>query len=195
MTVAEVLAEVEKDRVFYEESGGGATFSGGEPLMQPDFLYSLLSRCRERGIGTAVDTSGYAPWSVLARTAEVADIFLYDVKHMDGESHRRLTGVSNDLILANLRRLVRIHSDIRLRVPVIPSVNDDLKNLRQIGELAAELQVTRVHLLPYHRIGTSKYTDLNEKYVLSDVESPSTERMQQLALELERPGLTVSIGG
>ena len=195
MSVAEVLAEIEKDRVFYDESGGGVTFSGGEPLLQTEFLYELLYSCRERGIHTAVDTSGNAPWPAIAKISEVTNVFLYDIKHMDSAQHEKLTGVSNHLILDNLRSLSRIHRDILLRVPIIPGINDDSQNLLQMGHLAVKLGILRMHILPYHSIGKDKYTRLGETYRLSELLEPSAERMQQIAEDLGDLGLKVIIGG
>lgn len=195
MTVAEVLAEIEKDRVFYDESGGGVTFSGGEPLMQPEFLCALLQGCRQRGIHTTVDTCGHAQWQTLAKVSELADVFLYDIKHMDSSKHHEFTGVSNELILENLKQLSRIHNGINLRVPIIPGLNDDLENLLMTGRLAVDLGITQVHLLPYHSIGRDKYARVGEVYNLPEVQAPSPERMEQIARELRSLGLRVKIGG
>ena len=195
LTIVEVLAEIEKDRVFYDESSGGVTFSGGEPLLQPEFLDKLLRSCRERGIHTAVDTSGHSPWQVISKIGEATDLFLYDIKHMDSIKHEVLTGVPNDLILENLRRLSRTHYSIIIRVPIIPGLNDDSENLLMTGRLAVDLGISQVHLLPYHSIGRDKYTRIGEVYRLTDLKAPSPECMERLAEGLRSLGLRVNIGG
>lgn len=195
MTVAEVLAEIEKDRIFFDESGGGVTFSGGEPLLQAEFLLPLLQSCRQRGIHTAVDTSGHAPWQVLSKASEFTNVFLYDIKHMDSMRHEDFTGVPNDLILENLKRLSAIHQDIRLRVPIIPGLNDDLENLLLTSRLAVDLGIFQVHILPYHSIGRDKYARIGEVYRLPDLAEPPPLSMEQIASELRSLGLSVKIGG
>jgi len=196
VTVAEVMAEVEKDIVFYDESGGGVTFSGGEPLMQPDFLRALLYSCEEQEIHTAVDTSGLAAWKTLQSISEHVDLFLYDLKLMDDEKHRRFTGVSNDLILSNLRALTSQGSAITVRVPIIPGVNDDDENILRTGEFVASLpRVPSVSILPYHKAGADKYARLNKTYALPQTQSPSDERMAEIAALLQSIGLTVKVGG
>jgi pyruvate formate lyase activating enzyme len=151
MTVAQVMTEIEKDIAFYEESGGGVTFSGGEPLQQRDFLLALLKGCKERGIHTAVDTSGFAAWETLDSVRQHVNLFLYDLKLMDDTRHQRFTGVSNELILRNLQMLSAHRHSILLRVPIIPGINDDDENIRQIGAFAATLP----HLTPVSCRGQS----------------------------------------
>lgn len=154
MTVDEVLAEVLQDRTFYEESGGGVTFSGGEPLAQPDFLRELLRACRACGIHTAVDTCGHAPWEHLAAAAPFTDLFIYDLHVIDEKRHIEFTGVSNKLILSNLKALGRIHANIWVRVPVVPGFNDDAAELKAIARFAASVAgVKQVNLLPYVETG------------------------------------------
>jgi len=195
MTVEEVMAEIERDVPFYDGSGGGVTFSGGEPLLQRDFLLDLLRACRQRNVHTAVDTSGLAPPETVERVGELADLFLYDLKLMDEERHRRYTGVSNRLILENLRALAGQGRRVILRVPVVPGINDDDGNVRRIGELAAELGLDQVCLLPYHHTGADKYRRLGKDYLLPEVRPPSEERMEELAQVLRAFGLQVKVGG
>jgi pyruvate formate lyase activating enzyme len=209
MTVAQVMAEVERDVAFYDQSGGGVTFSGGEPLMQPDFLLALLQACKEREIHTALDTCGFAPWEVLDSVRGYVDLFLYDLKLMDevrapfedergtGDArHRRFTGVSNEPILRNLQSLSQRGHHIILRVPLIPGVNDDEENLRQIGSFAAALpHLEQVDILPYHRAGTDKYPRLGKEYGLPDTLPPSDERIAEIAHLLGGFGLRVNVGG
>jgi pyruvate formate lyase activating enzyme len=196
VTVAEVMAEVEKDIVFYDESGGGVTFSGGEPLMQPDFLCALLQSCKEKEIHAAVDTSGLAAWKTLRQISQDVDLFLYDLKLMDDEKHRRFTGVSNELILSNLRALASQGSAITVRVPIIPGVNDDDENISRLGEFVASLpHVPFVSILPYHKAGADKYVRLNKTYALPQTQSPSDERMAEIATLLQGFGISVKVGG
>jgi len=197
VTAAHILAAVEKDIPFYDESGGGVTISGGEPLMQPDFLRALLRGCKERDIHTAVDTCGLANWETVRRIAEYTDLFLYDLKLMDGEKHRLFTGVSNELILSNLEALAEITSQaIIVRVPIVPGVNDDDDNVRHIGRFVASLpRPLPISLLPYHRVGVNKYGRLNRPYALQDTQSPSDERIAEIAAILQAFGLKVGSGG
>jgi pyruvate formate lyase activating enzyme len=196
MAVGDVLAEVERDRVFYEESGGGMTASGGEPLWQPEFLIALLRSCQERDIHTALDTCGYAPWQVLDRVSPYVDLFLYDLKAVDEARHRRLTGVSNDPIVRNLRALSEHGHAIVLRLPVIPGFNDDGDGLRQMAGLAASLPHLRgIALLPYHTTAANKYERLGRPYPLADVRPPSAERLAEIAAVFHHYDLSVTIGG
>jgi pyruvate formate lyase activating enzyme len=156
-TVDRLLEEVEKDLLFYDESGGGVTLSGGEPLVQASFAASLVAECRDRKIHTAVDTCGDADWEDLERVARATDLFLYDVKHVNDGRHRRLTGVSNDRILENLRRLDGEGCALWIRYPVIPDLNDADEDVTALGEFVAHLEaVEAIHLLPFHRGGERK---------------------------------------
>lgn len=190
-----VIEQVLKDRVFYEQSGGGVTFSGGEPLMQPEFLLELLKRCKAEGIHTAVDTSGYVPWESIEQAAPFTDLFLYDIKMMDPARHMEYTGVSNGLILDNLAGLSKIHNAIIARIPVIPGVNDDASNIESTGELLAQLGIMQASILPYHDIGSDKYGRLGKHYALGDTAKPSDEAMSSIKEILERFRLSVKIGG
>jgi pyruvate formate lyase activating enzyme len=196
MTVEQVMAEVERDIAFYDESGGGVTISGGEPLLQRDFLSALLRACRAKEIHTALDTSGFAPWQTIERIRGDVDLFLYDLKLIDDARHRQFTGVSNAPILKNLRALSQRGHAIRLRVPVIPGINADDEAVRQIGALAAALpHLNGVDLLPYHAIGVDKYTRFNRAYHLPETRPPSDERLAEIAHILTGFGLMVKIGG
>ncbi len=195
VTADKVMGEVLKDRAFYEQSGGGVTFSGGEPLLQPHFLYELLCFARSSGLHTAIDTSGMAPWDVLNTLRPLTDIFLYDIKHMNGYKHHQLTGVPNGLILSNLRALRKVHVDIVLRVPVIPKLNDDQDNLEAVRDLAVELGIAKVHLLPYHVFGSDKYERLGLLNKMHSVAAPSSDELARVKDILEHPGLEIKIGG
>jgi pyruvate formate lyase activating enzyme len=181
ITVQEVMGDIERDVVFYKQSGGGVTFTGGEPLAQPRFLSKLLSECRTRTIHTAVDTSGFANWQVLDKIRPLVDLFLYDLKLMNDARHIHWTGVSNAKILSNLRRLSSLGHKILIRIPVIPGVNDDEANLQQTGRFLGSLtHVPRVDLLPYHNIAEGKYAGLEMEYTLSNIASPTSQRLEEI---------------
>jgi len=195
MSVSEVLDKVQKDQIFFDESGGGITLSGGEPLMQASFAEELLAACRSRRIRTVVDTCGYADTRVVRRVAGNVDLFLYDLKVMDNEKHRRFTGVGNQLILENLRVLAECRSNVLVRIPVIPGVNDDAQNLEALAEFLLPLQFRDVELLPYHRIGKHKYDRLQMRREMLDVNPPDAADMESIAAHLSHIGLNVRMGG
>ena len=196
ITPHEVMAVLERDIPFYDESGGGVTFSGGEPLFQGDFLEAILEACRDRGLHTTVDTCGFCSWEQLDAIRHHVDLFLYDLKLMDDARHRELTGVSNALVIGNLRALSQAGHIIILRVPVIPGVTDDPETVRQIGSFASALpSLYRVDLLPYHNTAAEKYRRLDRKYHLIEVLPPSNQGMHELAQTMREFGLTVKIGG
>ncbi len=195
MTDKEVMGEILKDRAFFDESGGGVTFSGGEPLMQPSFLLSLLRGCRDEGLKVALDTTGFALWPLLENVLPLVDVFLYDVKVIDDEKHRKYTGVSNDIILNNLSRLAARHKGVRARIPLVPGVNDDERNLRETGSLLAELGIRQASVLPYHTLGIEKYKRLGQEYKLTGVEPPQAECIERARATLAGYGLDVKVGG
>jgi pyruvate formate lyase activating enzyme len=192
----ELVCLLERDLPFYQRSGGGVTLSGGEPLQQPEFLGAALKGCKQRGIHTALDTCGYAPWQILDQVRMDIDLFLYDLKLVDEHLHQQYTGVSNRLILENLRRLARLGHAIALRIPIIPGVNDDEENLKQTAELAHSLPSrVSIDLLPYHTIAAEKYRRASRSYQLPDLQSPSTETMDKIVDVFSQFDLAVSIGG
>jgi len=196
MSVEDVVAEISKDTLFYDESSGGVTFSGGEPLMQPSFLTGLLKACGDLDLHRAVDTCGYADTRTLLKVASHVDLFLYDLKHMDPEKHYRYTGVSNEMILANLKCLSRQGAKIIIRLPVIPGINDDRENIERTGAfLSALAGVNQVNILPYHRTAAAKYKNLGLPYDIADIERPARDDLESIARQLERYGLQVKIGG
>lgn len=196
IAVPDLIATVERDAPFYEQSGGGVTFSGGEPLGQPEFLHAALEQCGRLGIHRAVDTSGYADAEVLLRSAAVADLFLYDLKVMDPEVHRRCTGVDNARILANLRLLSGAGAEIVIRMPLIPGVNDTDENIAAAGEFLASLPRRHpVDVLPFHAIARSKYARLGLPTDAFTTVPPSPERVAAIRSGLSRYGISVSIGG
>jgi pyruvate formate lyase activating enzyme len=196
MSAGEIIAEIEKDVVFYDQSGGGATFSGGEPLMHVDFLDALLRECRARDIATAIDTSCYAEPQVIERIRESVDLFLCDLKHMDSRAHERCTGVGNELILDNMRRLASSETEMTLRIPLIPGFNDDEDNLEATGRFAASLgTVGRIDILPYNSGGLEKSARLTEEHNLLNVGPPSGAQLKAITGKLQNFGFTVGIGG
>lgn len=196
MTTDEVLAEINRDAVFYGESGGGVTFSGGEPLQQHAFLLALLEGSRNMGIRTAVDTSGSATPAVLKTIAAATDLFLYDLKLLDDERHRRFTGAPNRVILENLRRLVMWGAQVIVRVPLIPGINDDEENIRQTGRFVASLGgIAQIDVLPYHDTGIAKYERLGEAFLLRTAGRPTPVQVDEAAMILRSYVATVSVGG
>lgn len=196
MTVDEVLREVLQDRIFFDQSNGGVTFSGGEPLLQHEFLQSLLTASREEGLHTAVDTSGFASPAILSQIAPLVDLFLYDLKIMDDEKHISCTGVSNKLPLENLERLVLWGKRIIVRIPLVPGVNDDPESVRASGRLLAGLQdIQEVHLLPYHGTGAGKYARLGKTYSLSSLDPPDHGSVTRVLTELRKYVPRVIVGG
>jgi pyruvate formate lyase activating enzyme len=196
MTVDEVYAVIEKDRIFYDKSGGGVTFSGGEPLVQWEFLLAMLEKLRREGIHTAVETTGYAPWETVEKVKGRVDLFLYDLKILDDAVHRETVGVSNDLVRENLGRLASDGAQVIVRIPVIPGYTQDVKNIRSIFSFVASLgRIKTVHLLPYHGYGKSKYKSVGRTYGLEDVTPPEREDMDALAARAEDFGLECVIGG
>jgi pyruvate formate lyase activating enzyme len=195
MTVAEVMSELVRDRVFFEESGGGVTFSGGEPFMQPAFLRSLLDACQGEGISTAVETCGMTDGQDLLGMADRVDLFLYDVKLMDRDRHGEATGVGNETILANLAALAAAHAHVIVRFPVIPGVNDDSKNVGLMVVMMNRLGLREIDLLPYHRIGTDKYRRLRRPYQLAELQPPSAEAMENIRRVFADAGIEASVGG
>jgi len=186
------MAVIERDFPFYDESHGGVTFSGGEPLMQPSFLSTLLKACRAREIHTIVDTSGFANWKVFEQIRTDVDLFLYDLKHMDSICHREVTGVYNHLILENLRRLSAAGATCIVRIPLIPGINDDEKNLLESGKFLTSLShIQSVELMGYHDIAQSKYEALGREYALTGTKPPMDEAMHNAAELLRSFGLNV----
>jgi len=194
--VPELMAEIERDLVFFDQSGGGVTFSGGEPLAQPVFLGDILRQCRQREIHTAVDTSCHAPWEVVEGISRDADLFLVDLKQMDPDKHERFTGVSNELILQNVRRLARLGGRIIIRIPVIPGVNDAEEDMAAAADFVARLEgVERIDLLPHHQSARGKLARLAEGHELLQVAPPAAERIDGMAKRLAERGFRVTIGG
>ena len=181
VSVKQVLKEVEKDRSFYENSGGGITLSGGEPLMQIRFARKLLRGCRLKGLHTVLQTCGYALWKPFKSVLKYVDLLFFDVKEMNPAKHREFTGVSNELILNNLERASHLGIPISVRVPVIPSYNDLFWNFEKMGKFFSKLEnIQEVKLLPYNRFAESKYVGLGIEYKLKSLKSPKANRLNYL---------------
>ena len=196
MSANEIFAEIERDRVFYDESGGGVTFSGGEPLLQADFLKDLLIESGRRGIHRALDTCGYAPEAVVAAVAPHSDLFLFDLKLMDEDAHKRYTGVSNRLILANLDSLLQLDAQIVIRFPLIPGITDTQGNLQSLRSFMNDRPaLSRIDILPYHRSAKSKYERLGREDHLRGVPTPSDQDLMEMRDFFQNSSRIVRIGG
>jgi pyruvate formate lyase activating enzyme len=191
-TAAAVLAEVERDRVFYEHSGGGMTVSGGEPLAQPEFTLALLEGARRLGLHSAVDTAGLGEPETVERVLSRADLVLFDIKQMDSDSHRSIVGDDNAVILGNARLAARLRVEMIIRVPVIPGFNDEPHQVAAIGEFARSLGVRELHLLPYQGYGVAKYASLGRRYEMPQTVPPTQAQLEILRLTLETLGLSVT---
>jgi pyruvate formate lyase activating enzyme len=195
MTLAEVMARINKDRPFYRKSGGGVTISGGEPMLQYKFSTAVFKACKEQGLNTALDTTGYAAWEHYREILEYTDLVLYDLKQMDSERSRAITGAPNELILENAKKMAAAGAAIQIRIPVVPGYNDSEENLRAASRFCLELgqAVTLVQILPYHRLGLVKYERLQRKYALPDLMPPAAETMEAHKKLIESYGLKVQI--
>jgi pyruvate formate lyase activating enzyme len=196
METSEVMDEILKELIFFEQSGGGVTISGGEPLSQLDFTVGLLEECKMHGIKTAVDTSGFADSDSLKAAAELTDLFLYDVKHMDPEKHRKYTGADNEIILSNLTKLGDIGAEINVRMPFIPGVNTDEQNLLALGHFLSGVRgVTCLSLLPYHSAAEDKHGRWGMEFKLRGVYPPTENSLAAAVSITESCGIRTVIGG
>jgi len=196
-SVDELIAIIEKERPFFEQSGGGVTCSGGEPLYHADFLNEMLDACGERGFHRVVDTTGLSRTETLLKVAERTELFLYDLKHMDSAKHKFYCGVGNERILGNLTALADSGADIRIRMPLVGGVNDDDANLAATAAFVAGLsgQKKEVNLLPYHSIAVKKYEKLGRDYDKGEMHEPSKQLQQRAIRIFDQHGLTATIGG
>ena len=196
VTVGEIIDVIERDRVYYRRSGGGLTLSGGECLTQPDFAVALLKAAKERGINTAIESTGFADFSVISRYLPYLDLYLMDIKHMNSAKHKEFTSQPNEKILENARKITNAGTRLIVRTPVIPTFNDTKEEIAAIAEFARSLRgVKEMHILPYHRIGMDKYKGLGREYSLTGIEPPSKEHMSELLEVVESYGLKGQIGG
>jgi pyruvate formate lyase activating enzyme len=190
MTVDEVMRIILMDKRFYEISNGGVTLSGGDPVVQHEFSYALLKQCKSEDLHTAIETAANCQWRVLAKFLPVTDLIMMDIKHMDPDIHRKATGVTNKLILNNAKRLAESGKPLIIRVPVIQGVNDSIKDIEAIAEFVQSFKnLQSLELLPFHKLGEVKYQALGIKYPASHLQTPSREKMQELA-EAARKHLT-----
>jgi pyruvate formate lyase activating enzyme len=187
------LKEIEKDQPFYDNSGGGVTFSGGEPLVQWEFVLAMLKRCKERNLHTALDTTGNISWDILKSVLDYVDLVLYDLKHLDPEVHKEKTGIDNRLSLENMERLNR-KARYWIRIPVIPGFNDSNEHKDKLGEFAAHLEAEKISLLPYHKWGEQKYERMGRAYSFKGVSALQDEEVEKFKQRLEAYGLEVLIG-
>jgi pyruvate formate lyase activating enzyme len=196
VTSDEVMKEIIKDIVFFDQSGGGVTFCGGEPLAQPEFLFELLSRCRAMDIHTTVDTSCYALRAVLEQIMDKTSLFLCDIKHPDSAKHKEFTGVENATILDNIRFLAEKRKPVIVRIPVIPGFNDQPEMIKTIGKLVADMKnIHQIDLLPYNTGGQSKSQRMGKQYPMSGIQESSDLNIKELADILITMGYKVHAGG
>jgi len=195
-TPEEIMAIIDLDQAFYAQSAGGVTFSGGEPLLHPELLAELLSACKQHGYHTAVDTCGYVVWETLKSLLPMIDLVLYDLKLMDPVLHKRYTGVSNGLILDNLRQLSETGKPYWVRVPVIPGITDTAANLSAMATFLSDLPTpTKVFLLPYHNVAATKYQNLGQSYLLESMKVPGETELALMDVIFSKAGIPVQHGG
>ena len=196
MSVKELMAEIRKEQIFMDESGGGVTFSGGEPLLQSAFLTKMLDACKEEGIHTALDTSGLAPLIIFNSIIDKPDLFLYDLKIINDNLHKKYTAASNTLILKNLESLNERQKNVIVRIPLIPGITDTKENISEMIAFLDHLpNLRKVNLLPYHSIAESKYSRLNLSYKLKGVKTADQETNQKIKKQFTDAGFYVRIGG
>jgi len=195
MNVDEVFDAVSRDKVFYQASGGGVTVSGGEPLLQPQFVCNLFEKCRRSGIHTCMETSGYAPALALRQVLPFTDNILYDLKQLNPDKHRRYTGHLNDLVISNAKIVVESGRETLFRMPLITGINDEPQNIKDTADFLHGLgrNACRIELMPYHKMGKGKYESLDRKYTLPDVPAPGQEQIESIKKVLENYGITCSI--
>lgn len=184
---------VRKDELFYRNSGGGVTASGGEPTYQPDFLKELLRQCHGHGLHTTLDTCGYTKWEIMAEVMEYVDLFYYDLKHLNVEKHQQFTGVSNERILDNARRISVSGKPIVIRVPIIPGCNDSGDNIAAIAEFVRTIDVVRVDILPFHQFGSKKYERLGLVYRLGEAKPYEESEIQAVVDRFRSYGVEVTV--
>ncbi|MBQ9132439.1 MAG: glycyl-radical enzyme activating protein [Clostridia bacterium] len=195
-TVGEVMKKVLQDQAFYRRSGGGMTLSGGEALCQPEFVNALLKEAKAHGVDTAIETTACLPFDMIAPQLPYLDTVLMDIKHVNSLKHEEYTGMRNELILANARKIAESGAHLIIRVPTIPGFNDTEEEIRGIARFAASLPgVQEIHLLPYHRLGYDKYVGLEREYGMGEVAPPDKDKMERLRRVAESEGLKAILGG
>lgn len=194
-TNKEIINIIEEDRIFYDESSGGVTFSGGEPLMQAKQLAIVLKELKSKGYHTVIDTSGYGDLEKIKMLEKNVDLWLYDIKHMDSSRHKELTGVNNETILSNLKYLDNTGANIWIRYPYIPGYNTEAINIEELGEFVAGLNTNNVYILPYHNLAEDKHHRFGMEYKLKGLKEPSGKELENAKARLEHYNLNVQIGG
>lgn len=195
VTVYDVIKEIEKDRVFFRNSNGGITIGGGEPTSQPEFVEALLRECKRLNLHTAIETCGYGKWDRIKGIFNYTDQVFYDLKHMDADIHKALTSVSNESILENASKIAALGKEVIFRIPLIPGCNDDQDNIIETGNFVRALMTPindiKIEILPYHGLGSDKYTWLNQEYTLKDVKPPDAEKVGEYKDILKQIGCNV----
>lgn len=195
--VSELLDYVEEDRVFYEQSGGGVTLSGGEVTSQPEAAINLLEACKREGLHTAIETCGYTKKETLLKFAEFVDLFLFDIKHMDPERHAALTGVRNEMILDNLETLLRTRRNVKVRMPLLKGINDSEEEIRAVIDFLTPYKSLKnfkgIDLLPYHKLGVNKYVQLGMDYAIEGDPSLSEEDLDRIESWINNCDFPVSV--
>ncbi|KYH29508.1 MULTISPECIES: glycyl-radical enzyme activating protein [Clostridium] len=195
-TVQELLSELKKDNVHYRRSGGGITLSGGEALAQPEFTIELLKGCKASGFHTAIETTAFSNPSVLEKALPWLDLVMLDIKHMNSNKHYAYTGQSNELILNNSKLIAESGVPLIIRVPIIPTVNNDEENIRATANFAKDLKnVSEIHILPYHAFAQNKYESLGYEYNMKDLQPPTREELNNIKKIIEEYGFICKIGG
>ena len=195
-SVHDLMDELVKDRIFYDESSGGITFSGGEPLVQYKFVGECLKQCKSLGLNTAIDTSGYAAFEAFEYIYENTDTFLFDIKLINDDQHIKFTNVSNELILDNLKHLTNLGNKVAIRIPLIPGITDTQKNLSEISEFISMLKnVRQIDLLPYNKISESKYKRFNKPSLLGQLQSQTDEKLFEIKSMFDTLNIKISLRG
>ena len=197
-SVEDILEIIDKEKVFFKQSKGGITFSGGEPMLQVEFLLEALKECKKNGYHTGVDTSGYSSADNYRSIIPFTDLFLFDIKHLDDVKHIESTGVSNTGIIENYRHLLESGKDIMVRIPIIPGFNDDTDHLERLKNFISSTKTAslkRINLLPFHKTGSSKYKKFNFPYLMEGIIPPDEEKMQKIKELFMETGIKVKIGG
>jgi len=196
-TISEIMQIIEEDKPFYETSGGGVTLGGGEALMQPEAAANLLMACKQQSIGTAIETCGYVRPEIVAKVAGSVDLFLYDLKHMDSDRHYELTGVRNETILGNLKQLLESRHTVKIRVPVLKGVNDGNSELDQLVRFLKPYSEHKnfkgIDLLPYHKMGVHKYSQLDREYPIKGEPGLSEADLERIESRIRQHGIPVSV--
>ncbi|RLD36232.1 MAG: glycyl-radical enzyme activating protein [Bacteroidetes bacterium] len=195
-TSENLLIEAEKDRPFYEQSNGGITFTGGEPLMQSDFLMETTKLFKQHNLHICLDTSGFASSKFFQEISQYIDLFLFDLKHLDNKMHKKYTSVSNQVILKNLEYLVKIKKEVHIRFPFIPTINNQSGHLKDMANYLNNLKhIKNINILPFHKIAQGKYEQLNFENKMSEIQEPSNEEIENAKFFFEKQGFNVKIGG